>query len=208
MTATVPPRLTETAGGLMTRDIITIRADLPLTDAGRRLAAANVRGAPVVDETGRCVGVISVTDVARWAAGLPAPGARAPRSCSYWEPAKDAAGKDVAVCKLAPGACALQRRQPGRGGETLNTCAGPHGVCVGEWQVMEPQVATGIVGEYMTPDPVTATTDTPVAKLARMMINAAVHRVIVVDESGRPVGIVSCTDVLAVVARGAIEIGA
>jgi CBS domain-containing protein len=208
MTATVQPRLTETAGELMSREIVTIDADLPLADAGRRLTAANVRGAPVVDETGRCVGVISVTDVARWAAGMPAPRAQAPRTCSFWEPGKDAAGKDVAVCQLAPGACALQHGQPGRGGETLNLCSKPHGVCVGEWQVLEPEVATGIVRAYMTPDPVTATTDTPVTKLARMMIDASVHRVIVVDESGRPVGIVSCTDVLAAVARNAIEFGA
>jgi CBS domain-containing protein len=190
----------------MSRDIVTLLADLSLTDAGRRLAAANVRGAPVVDETGRCVGVISVTDVARWAAGLPASSARAPRTCSYWEHGKGASGQDVAVCKLAPGACAMQRRQPGLGGELLNTCAQPRGVCVGEWQVLESEKVIGIVREYMTPDPVTALADAPIGKLARMMIDASVHRVIVVDAAGRPVGIVSCTDLLAAVARTATGI--
>ena len=57
------------------------------------------------------------------------------------------------------------------------------------------------VGQFMTPDPVTVAVDTPVAELARRMINAHVHRVVVVNRLNHPVGIVSSTDVLAAVAR-------
>jgi predicted transcriptional regulator len=35
--------------------------------------------------------------------------------------------------------------------------------------------------------------------LARMMLDAHIHRVIVVDEQNRPVGVVSSTDILAAV---------
>jgi CBS-domain-containing membrane protein len=35
------------------------------------------------------------------------------------------------------------------------------------------------------------------------MIDAHIHRVVVIDEEGKPIGIVSATDVLAVVAREA-----
>jgi CBS-domain-containing membrane protein len=55
----------------------------------------------------------------------------------------------------------------------------------------------------MTADPVTATPETPVGALARRMLDAHVHRLIIVDTAGRPVGIVSSTDVLAAVAREA-----
>jgi CBS-domain-containing membrane protein len=78
---------------------------------------------------------------------------------------------------------------------------------VGEWQVLEPEKSSDTVGEFMTADPVTASTDTPIRTLTRMMIDAAIHRVVVVDEAGRPVGIVSSTDVLAAVARCSFEAG-
>jgi CBS-domain-containing membrane protein len=84
----------------------------------------------------------------------------------------------------------------------LTACTQPHGVCVGEWQVLEPgESSDGTVREFMTADAVTASEDTPIRILTRMMIDASVHRVIVVDTAGRPVGIVSSTDVLAAVAR-------
>jgi CBS domain-containing protein len=197
-----------TAGKLMSFEVVTIPESLPVRDAARRLAAARVSGAPVVDESGCCVGVLSVTDIARWATLPPAPSAGPSRTCSFWEHGCGAAGEDVAVCQLAPGACALQRRQAGPNGKPLTACTQPHGVCVGEWQVLEPaETSDGTVREFMTPDPVTASADTPIRSLTRMMIDASVHRVIVVDDAGRPVGIVSSTDVLAAVARCSPDAG-
>jgi CBS domain-containing protein len=52
----------------------------------------------------------------------------------------------------------------------------------------------------MTPDPVTAQPATSIRVLARMMIDAHIHRIIVVDEGRRPIGVVSSTDVLAALA--------
>jgi len=43
----------------------------------------------------------------------------------------------------------------------------------------------------------------PIGDLANMMIDAHIHRVIVVDSNERPIGIVSTTDILAAVAREA-----
>jgi predicted transcriptional regulator len=57
------------------------------------------------------------------------------------------------------------------------------------------------VHNYMTRDPVEVTLNTSIGSLARMMIDAHIHRVIVVDIADRPIGIVSSTDVLAAVAR-------
>lgn len=77
------------------------------------------------------------------------------------------------------------------------------GPCVcSEWQVVEEERLPGEeVAEYMTADPVTAPATAPITTLARMMLDAHIHRVVIVDEAGRPVGIVSATDVLAAVAR-------
>jgi CBS domain-containing protein len=55
------------------------------------------------------------------------------------------------------------------------------------------------VSQHMTADPVTVTPDTGIGTLARMMIDAHIHRVVVVDEDKRPIGLVSSTDVLAAV---------
>jgi CBS domain-containing protein len=57
----------------------------------------------------------------------------------------------------------------------------------------------------MTPDPVTARPVTSLHVLARMMIDAHVHRIIVVDVEGKPVGVVSSTEVLAALACSGIE---
>jgi CBS domain-containing protein len=56
------------------------------------------------------------------------------------------------------------------------------------------------VGHCMTADPVTAPQDQPIRTLARRMLDASVHRVIVVDGDRRPVGVVSGTDLLAALA--------
>lgn len=53
----------------------------------------------------------------------------------------------------------------------------------------------------MTGDPVTVPGGATIGELAQMMLDARIHRVIVVDHNERPIGIVSSTDVLAAVAR-------
>ena len=46
---------------------------------------------------------------------------------------------------------------------------------------------------------------TPIRELAREMSDADIHRVIVVDEQERPIGVVSSTDVLAAMAYTQIQ---
>ena len=76
------------------------------------------------------------------------------------------------------------------------------------WQMLDAQeLPTDEVRRFMTDDPVTVSPATPVAELARMMVDAHIHRVIVVDGEGRPVGVVSSTDILAAVGRAAHVLG-
>jgi CBS domain-containing protein len=195
------PLLELTAADLMTRDVFCLPESLPLRDAARSLAARGVSGAPVVDAAGRCVGVLSAGDYLRRAAEADdAPHARRPVTCSFQTEHLREDGGEETLCTLAPGACAIQMFRQGPDGRDLVVCREPHCVPV-DWQMVElEKVPTDDVGRFMTPDPVTAPTETRLPALARMMIDAHVRRVIVVDGDRRPVGVVSSTDLLAALA--------
>jgi CBS-domain-containing membrane protein len=57
------------------------------------------------------------------------------------------------------------------------------------------------VRHHMTADPVTIRPTMPVGELARKMLDAHIHRVIVVDDKDRPIGVVSSTDLIAAIAQ-------
>ncbi len=75
-----------------------------------------------------------------------------------------------------------------------------------DWQVVDiDTLTTDSVRQCMTTDPVTADVNTPIAELARMMVDAHVHRIIIVDSNYSPCGIVSTTDILAAVSRLSVQ---
>jgi CBS-domain-containing membrane protein len=156
MIATAKPILELTAEDLMSRDVVTISWDLSLRAAAHELARAHISGAPVTDDHGRCVGVLSASDLVRW---------------------------------LDRGERAMRPNGPG----------GPAFDC--DWAVIDLQgLPADAVHRYMTTDVVKATPETPVTTLARWMVDAHIHRVVVTDERDRPIGVVSSTDILAAVA--------
>jgi CBS domain-containing protein len=70
------------------------------------------------------------------------------------------------------------------------------------WEIVEDEEPQETVADYMNTDPVCVTPGTSIGEIARKMIDAHIHRVIVVeDEGNRPIGIVSSTDVMAAVAQ-------
>jgi CBS domain-containing membrane protein len=80
-------------------------------------------------------------------------------------------------------------------------CAAPLCVCA-DWQVLEIEdLPAEEVRHHMTPNPVTVRAGTPVRDLARLMLDAHIHRIIVVDAKRRPVGVVSSTDLIAAIAH-------
>jgi CBS domain-containing membrane protein len=56
------------------------------------------------------------------------------------------------------------------------------------------------IRHYMTSKPVTATPRTPIGDLAQKMVDAHIHRILVLDH-GQPCGIVTSTDILAAVSQ-------
>jgi CBS domain-containing protein len=195
------------AEDLMSRDVVRIPASLPLREAARRLLRAQISGAPVVDGEGRCMGVLSTVDFLRLAerrADVTKPTAPPlPITCAFQITHRTPDGTDVVRCTLPPGVCPIQVKQTEPGGEDIIVCSQPHCVLMDWQQVNVEQLPTDEVRRFMTPDPVTAAPTTPIGTLARMMIDAHIHRIIVVDEQGRPIGVVSSTDLLARLADSA-----
>jgi CBS domain-containing protein len=152
----VKPLLALTAEDLMSRDVTTIPQNMSLRAAAHLLYQRQISGAPVVDDSGRCIGVLSATDFVRWA---------------------DRSGT----------AARAQRRDP--------TC------CCSEWQMMDLELLPREEARWhMTADPVIVMPTAPITDVAQMMVDAHIHRVIVVDALRHPIGIVTSTDVLAAVA--------
>lgn len=150
-----------TAADVMSRDVVVIPRHMSLRAAAHLLVKARVSGAPVTDEQGRCVGVLSRTDLIRWMD-------RGERTAEHFE---------------AAAAC----------------------VC-SDWQMLSlEEVPEDEVYQYMTTDLVAGTPDARLGQLARWMLNAHIHRVVILDCQQRPVGIVTSSDILAAVARGEDE---
>jgi predicted transcriptional regulator len=142
------------AGRLMSKDLLIIPRDMSLKTAARMLIEKGVSGAPVVDDSRRCIGVISTTDFMRAIEANHRPFANTEGFCFPWQ-------MEEHVDKLP----------------------------------------TAEVGEYMTTDPVLIPDDTRIAEMARQMVDAHIHRLIVVDDNRHPIGIVTSMDLLAAIAR-------
>jgi CBS domain-containing protein len=189
-----------TAQDVMTPDPVVIPEDLPLREAAQRLVSARIQGVPVVDDSGRCVGVLSVTDFLRPEVRVVAAAGPAAAACSYQRTVRTAAGRERTACTLPFGVCPFQRTDREPDGREVTVCVQPQCACT-EWQeVQMGRLPEEQVRHFMTPDPVLVTGDRPITEVARMMIDAHIHRVIVSDDRQRPLGVVSSTDLLAVLA--------
>jgi CBS domain-containing protein len=70
-----------------------------------------------------------------------------------------------------------------------------------DWQVMDLEMLPrDEVRRHMSADPVLIAPSARIDEVARKMLDAHIHRVIVTDEQHRPIGIISSTDILAAVA--------
>lgn len=114
-------------------------------------------------------------------------------------PVVNGAGRCVGVLSATDFVHWMDRHQP----HQPAACAAAPAFCA-SWQIVDSEALPDqAVRDYMTRDPVTVTSATTLGELAHTMIDVHIHRAIVVDNSGKPVGIVSSTDVLAAVARAA-----
>jgi CBS-domain-containing membrane protein len=148
----IKPLFEMTAADLMSRELVLIPRKMSLQGAAHRLAQAEISGAPVVDEFGRCVGVLSAMDLV-----------------NFLDQGERAAKRRACEC--------YQVYSP--------------------WQMVEVELLpVDEVERFMTADVVTASPDARIADLARAMLDAHIHRIVIVDEACRPIGLVTGTDIL------------
>jgi CBS domain-containing protein len=194
-----------TAEEVMSREVVTIPRRMTLADAAGLLRRAAITGAPVIDEQGRCVGMLTSADFLRWAEGNRPRSSGSPPACTYQVKGRLLTGETAVVCTLAEGSCPLQVMQPTTGGRHVAVCLQPSGV-LSDWQQVPEDAPDGTVERYMTADVVSVEPQTPLPEVARKMVDAHIHRVPVLDARGRPVGVVSSTDVLAAVAWDSLRL--
>jgi CBS domain-containing protein len=113
-------------------------------------------------------------------------------------PVIDAQGRCIGVLSATDFMHSVKAHQPhanpSRSSDSMQHCA---------WQIPEGNMNSCLcVADFMTTDPVLVGPATPIGELARMMMDAHIHRIIVADmATDRPLGIVSSMDILAAVAR-------
>ncbi len=188
-----------TAGDLMNREVKTLTADLPLREAAEQLRQHGVRGMPVVDAAGRVVGMLSMADLARWAADRHrnGPGGRA---CAFQRVERLPGGREEVLCVLPIGSCPFQREYVTAEGQRVLVCGEPQGIPT-DWQVVAPEPPAAVVREVMTTTVRSVPPHTPVPELARRMLAEGIHRLLVTDPAGQLLGIVSADDLLQVLAH-------
>jgi CBS domain-containing protein len=174
---------------------------MPLRAAAELFFQQQIGEAAVVDADGRCVGMLAATDLIRLVLGEARGGAEdvPPPACPYQVKGRLLTGGDAVICTRAPGSCPLQEVRPMTGGRHTAVCllrGGP----VSDWQQVSGGVPANTVRRYLTAGS-TVEAETPLSALARVVVDIHVPTLIVVDEQHRPIGTVSCLEVLAALAR-------
>jgi len=193
---TVPRKVSSslTAADVMTTNVVTVRQDLPAAEAVQILRSKSISGLPVVDDEERCVGVFSTADFSRLAESYAEPHAP-PVPCPFQQRHRRVDGSDVTICTLTPGMCLMQRTDE-EAGTTRTVCCNPHEI-VCDWTTLQPEITPADpVERWMTVDPITVPATADIHECAQRMLNAHIHRLIVVDEDHRVVGVISSTDLL------------
>lgn len=137
---------------VMTRGVVTVRADLDVHELEKLFLDRRIHGAPVVDENDRLVGVVSQTDLLAW----------------HYQTGQDAAGEPPHHNRF-------------RGDKRGLTLA---------------SIRTAPVSELMTPLVHAVQAENTLAEAAARMIRHRIHRLVVVDNELRVLGIVAAMDLL------------
>jgi CBS domain-containing protein len=173
---------------IMTTELVTVSPDLTLQEVARVFAASGITGAPVV--SGReLVGVVSSTDIVEFETTNPgSPRQREERS--EWG--------EIDTLPVLDGS---EEAEPGLYFTEMWDDAGADVLARFESDSPEwNRLAEATVGSVMTTSVVSLLPGSAVQEAARIMALADVHRILVVDESGELVGLVSSTDIVKAVA--------
>lgn len=196
------------AADIMNVHVVRVPEQMPLREAVPLVIRAGHGGAAVVDHDGRCVGMLSTANLIRLDQQHDlgaAHGVALPVTCSFQTKYRLADNSTAILCTLPEGMCPIQSKRQEPDGRCVLVCSQPHAVPT-DWQVVRVEDHAEVTAaECMTPNPVTVSPDTPVSAVARKLIDRQVHRLLVLDQDQRPVGIISSTDLLAAMADSGEE---
>lgn len=183
--------LSLTAGNIMDRDCLIIPQQLPVRDAARLLLEKRSQVAAVVDDNGHCTGLLRAADLFRWIeTDCPNVAVDAGRSCPYQVPGRLLTGDHAVICTLAHGSCPFQVERPTTGGRYTDLCN----------RQDDADLPFGAAPRYVTTTFVSIRPQTPLTEMVRHIADNQVDALLVLDESDRPAGIVSATDIAIAVA--------
>lgn len=140
---------------VMNREVVSVPSSVSMDEAANRMSAHGVTSAPVVDDQGRCVGVLSAADFLR----------------------RDRRGDQTNLGRALGGS---EHRLARPTDEPLSI----------------ERIEYCDVHRHMTTAVQTIRGDAAVIDAARMMCNAHLHRLPVLDNIGRPIGVVSSLDLV------------
>ena len=166
---------TLTARDVMTADVLSVTRDMTLDEVARFLVEHEISGAPVVDTRGRPIGVVSLVDLARAGSEEEPAGALAHRA-------------DLRRPPEALGFGVFDEVEPPEE-ESDET---------DEAELAEEEPRR--VADVMSGRVVSVSTDAPLAEVARTMLQARHHRLLV-TEGGRCVGLISSMDLVRLMAE-------
>jgi CBS-domain-containing membrane protein len=189
-----------TAGELMNREVKTLSADMTLKEAAQELSRLGLRGMPVVEQNRRVVGMLSLADLVRWVAQRNQQSAGKLQACAFQQVERHPGGKEEIRCLLPVGSCPFQRQYLRTDGQQVLLCGDPAAFPT-DWQIIEGENRPLRVRDVMTTVVRTVSPETTVPQLARLMLEEGVHRLLITDESGLLLGIVSADDLLQVLAH-------
>jgi CBS domain-containing protein len=175
---------------IMTVDPLTVSPEMNVREAMELLANRHVSGAPVMvgDEV---VGVVSTTDLMGFAASLPGVPTEREVNDEWGELAESSTADDVDH-EVEPASAYFTDLWDDAGAEVTGRIAN---IDSPEWNALEEHQ----VSEVMTRSPlVVVGPDAAVEEAAALMRKRGIHRVLVVGEGGRLVGIVTALDIAAV----------
>ncbi|UCC47515.1 MAG: CBS domain-containing protein [Gemmatimonadota bacterium] len=175
---------------LMQRDVLAVSPDLTLRELVEIFSEEGVSGAPVVAND-TVIGVISTTDILDFqeeSAGLSlAPGA------SEDEP-------ETARRKRGSSTPASEFFSEGWEPPDIDALQWMRSTRTRDWDILDQHS----VGDVMTRDVLSLPSDATVKSAARFMLEAGVHRLLVID-GGELQGIVTTTDIVRAVAEGKLK---
>jgi CBS domain-containing protein len=171
----------------MNRELVVVPRQMLMREAVRLVHRVRAGAAAVVDEQGRCVGMLSPADVYRWVeAGCPETAIDPALTCPYQVRGRLLTGGEAVICTLAHGSCPFQAEQAASAGRHTDVCL----------RRADQDPPFGTPPRYLTTDVVTVRCHSPLPELVRRIVDAHADRLFVLDELDRPVGTVSAADVL------------